>query len=156
MQNILFVCLGNIARSTMAEAMFHQMVQEAGLSAKIAVDSAGTSNWEVGNPPHPGTQGELFKHNIPFNWIKARQIKPKDFAWADYIITMDEQNVDDLMRKAPNKEAQQKIHMAYDILPGYEGKEIPDPWYSHRFDVTFDQLSETLPAWLNKIAKELD
>lgn len=79
MQNVLFVCLGNIARSTMAEAMFRQMVQQANLAQQIAVDSAGTSNWEVGKRPHPGTQEQLKQHDIPFDGIIARQITPADF-----------------------------------------------------------------------------
>ena len=70
MKNVLFVCLGNIARSTMAEALFTQMVAEEGLTDQIKIDSAGTSNEEMGNPPHPGTQKILKEHQIPFDWIR--------------------------------------------------------------------------------------
>ncbi|MCM0599703.1 low molecular weight protein-tyrosine-phosphatase [Periweissella fabalis] len=156
MKNILFVCLGNIARSTMAEAMFRQMVANNNLSHQITIDSAGTSDWEVGKHPHPGTQAELKKHHIPFDGIIARQITPSDFKWADYIITMDNQNVANLNRLAPDEESKHKIYMAYDILPDKQGTEIADPWYTQKFDVTFAELSETLPHWLTRIKNDLN
>lgn len=156
MKNILFVCLGNIARSTMAEAMFRQMVANEHLSTKINIDSAGTSDWEVGKRPHPGTQAQLNNHHIPFDGIVARQITPADFTWADYIITMDHQNVANLQEMAPDTVSQHKIHMAYDIFPAKAGTEIADPWYTQKFDTTFAELSETLPAWLTKIKTELN
>lgn len=156
MKNILFVCLGNIARSTMAEAMFRQMVAQEQLSVQIKIDSAGTSDWEVGKRPHPGTQAQLKQHHIPFDGIVARQITPADFKWADYIITMDHQNVANLMHMAPDTASQRKIHLAYDIIPAKAGTEIADPWYTQKFDTTFAELSETLPAWLTKIKAELN
>ncbi len=155
MKNVLFVCLGNIARSTMAEALFTQMVAEEGLTDQIKIDSAGTSNEEMGNPPHPGTQKILKEHQIPFDWIRARQIRPEDFEWADYIITMDQQNMRNLKRLAPSDDASAKIKLAYSILPSQADKEIQDPWYTRRFDVTYRELKETLPAWLVQIKADL-
>lgn len=151
MQNVLFVCLGNIARSTMAEAMFRKMIVDHNLTTQISVDSAGTSDWEVGKRPHPGTQAQLKHHHIPFDGIIARQITAADFKWADYIITMDHQNVIDLTAMAPDETSAKKIHLAYDILPEKKGTPIADPWYTQKFDVTYANLSETLPLWFEYI-----
>ncbi|MFL1695934.1 low molecular weight protein-tyrosine-phosphatase [Weissella kandleri] len=152
---VLFVCLGNIARSTMAEALFTQMVADEGLSAQIKIDSAGTSDEERGNPPHPGTQKVLRELNVPFDWIHARQIQVEDFKTADWIITMDHQNMATLKQRCP-AQLQTKIHLAYEILPDKQDQEIPDPWYTQRFDITYQQLMEVLPMWLqffkNKLA----
>lgn len=155
MQNILFVCLGNIARSTMAEAMFRQMVANEHLTDKISIDSAGTANWEMGKRPHPETQKQLIAHDIPFDGIIARQITTADFEWADYIITMDHQNVADLKALAPSPMAAKKIHLAFAIIPTKRNNEIADPWYTQRFDTTFYELSETLPLWLDKIKQNI-
>src|SRR5690554_5601609 len=96
MIRVLFVCLGNICRSPMAEAVFRHYVEEAGLSHRIEVDSAGTGDWHIGNPPHQGTRNILRKQQISYDGIKARQVNGEDFTSFDYIIAMDEQNLQDL------------------------------------------------------------
>lgn len=97
---ILFVCLGNICRSPMAEAMFTAMVAQAGLANQVVVDSAATSNEEVGNPAHPGTKKILAQHGLSSQGLVSRQITTADFYESDYIICMDENNRRDLQRIA--------------------------------------------------------
>ena len=133
--NVLFVCLGNICRSPMAESMFRQLVAKANLSHQIQVDSAGTTDYEEGKPPYPGARQTMEQHGLPTAGLVARPISQRDFAWADYIICMDNMNLAALQRMAPAGDLP-KIHLANELVPGQENEEIPDPWYTHRFEET--------------------
>lgn len=152
--NVLFVCLGNICRSPMAESMFRQLVNNAGLSAQIKVDSAATSSEEEGNGPHPGALKTMHQHHLPTTGLVSRPITAADFAWADYIICMDNMNMYNLKRVAPVDDIS-KIHLANEVVPGHETEEIPDPWYTHRFEDTYQSLARALPLWLDRIQGEL-
>lgn len=154
MQNVLFVCLGNICRSPMAEAMFQQLINQANLQTNIQTESVATSNWEEGNPPHPGAQHILAEHGLSIANHRSRPITTADYEQADWIITMDRQNVANLRELLPTNQ-HHKIHLAYDIIPAEVGKEIPDPWYSHNFALTYRQLAEVLPLWLAKVQESL-
>ncbi|ANZ59986.1 protein-tyrosine-phosphatase [Secundilactobacillus paracollinoides] len=149
MTNVLFVCLGNICRSPMAEALFKKLVADRGLADHYTIESRATSTEERGNPPHPGAQKTMTAHGLSFAGMHSEPISAADFDWADYIITMDSQNVFNLRRMAPSEADQRKIHLCMDILPDHVGQEIPDPWYTHRFEATYDALASTLPKWLS-------
>lgn len=151
---ILFVCLGNICRSAMAETMFKQMVSDAGLSDKITVDSAGTSDEEHGHPMHPGARRELKKHGMDGRGHHARQVNRQDFETADFIVGMDDMNMEDLKMMAP-KGSHAQIFAIFDLLPDMKGQAIPDPWYTHRFGDTYDSLATALPSWLDKCKEYL-
>ncbi|HJE27169.1 MAG TPA: low molecular weight phosphotyrosine protein phosphatase [Limosilactobacillus pontis] len=152
--NVLFVCLGNICRSPMAEAMFKQMVAEGGLSDQIHVDSAATSSEEEGNGPHPGAMKVMHRHHLSTAGLVSRPIASRDFAWADYIICMDNMNLYNLRRIAPVTDVG-KIHLANEPVPGKANTEIPDPWYTHRFEDTYQSMKTALPYWLDIIKKQL-
>ncbi|EOH91311.1 low molecular weight protein-tyrosine-phosphatase [Enterococcus pallens] len=147
MKSILFVCMGNICRSPMAEAIFRDQFNQREESEKFHVDSAATSRWEVGNPPHRGTQKILNAHNISTKGMYARQVTSEDFYQSDVVIGMDRENVEDLLRLAPAG-TQEKIHLYLDLVPGKEGQGIPDPWYTGDFDETYRLINEGLPYWL--------
>lgn len=97
--NVIFVCLGNICRSPMAEAVFQHLVHEAGLADKFHIDSAGTGSWHIGEKAHRGTRAILQEHGIVYNG-RARQVTGQDMADPQtYIITMDQSNSNDLRRQ---------------------------------------------------------
>lgn len=135
MKKIIFVCLGNICRSPMAEFVMKDMLREQGLQGEVEIISRATSGWEHGNPMHRGTQTELKRQGVPFDREKTSlQITTQDFYDADMLIAMDESNYEDLMAIAPG-ETKEKVSM---LLPAG----IPDPWYSGDFAGTYDLVRE--------------
>lgn len=131
---VLFVCLGNICRSPMAEAVFQNLVDDAGLSGRITVDSAGTSAYHVGEPAHPGTRRVLSHHGIHYEG-RARQIKPEDaVTGSTYLIAMDTENLDDLRRRFGDLPS---IHRLLDYATHTSVHDIPDPYYSDNFDYVY-------------------
>lgn len=145
MKKVLFVCLGNICRSPMAEALFNKTFKEKQLP--LIADSAGTSGWEAGNPAHPGTQKILREHGVASTGLISRKITRQDFITADYIIGMDEQNVRDLKQIAPAG-TKEKIYLYLSIVPKIKNKTIPDPWYTGDFEETYDLITQGIPEWL--------
>lgn len=151
MQHILFVCLGNICRSPMAEAIFNQLIKERHLTDQFTAASVATSPEEEGNHPHPGALKTMRAHGLDASQHRSRPITAADFAWADVIITMDHSNVYNLQRLAPTDADREKIKLCLDILPGRTGEAIDDPWYTHKFELTYQELAEALPAWLDQL-----
>ncbi|AYG01288.1 low molecular weight protein-tyrosine-phosphatase [Lactococcus allomyrinae] len=134
MEKILFVCLGNICRSPMAEFVMKDLVLKAGRNDEFHIESRATSSWEHGNPIHPGTKNIFVEKNIKFDNQKvSQQISKADFECFDYIIAMDDSNVDDLKKVAPVN-AQNKITMLLD-------DSVPDPWHTGNFEETYRLIS---------------
>ena len=116
---VIFVCLGNICRSPMAEAMFKKMVAEAGLTDQITIGSAGTSNIAEGSPADSRTKAILDKYHIKDDGMIARQLQDRDYYDADYIIAMDQMNVRDAKDMAPAG-LENKVHGIFKATPGKE------------------------------------
>jgi len=151
MMRVLFVCLGNICRSPMAEGLFKKMINDQGLDDCIEVESRATSTYEIGRPPHPRTQAILSREGASLFDKRAKQISSNDFDSFDLIIGMDRKNIFDL-KQMTNKHLN-KIYLFRDIDPNALGQDVPDPYYSGRYEETFELISKTLPLWLEKLKK---
>ena len=151
MMKVLFVCLGNICRSPMAEAIYRTEIAKRKLDWQI--DSAATSSWEVGHSAHPGTQKKLRQVGLSSEGLISRQITEADFTKFDWIIGMDESNVENLHGLAPaNTTAKIRSYMS--VVPGKETEEVPDPYYTGDFEETYQLLQEGIPYWLESISSE--
>ncbi len=128
-KRILFVCLGNIVRSPLAENMFRSLAQQAGVGHKYEVDSAGTGAWHVGEPPDPRMVRVAARHGLRYGG-RARQFARQDFERFDLIVPMDADNRAFLLSKARTAEQEAKIHMLREFDPqGGPRSPVPDPYY---------------------------
>jgi len=152
MIRVLFVCLGNICRSPMAEAVLRHKAALRGLQGDIQVDSAGTGNWHIGKPPHEGTLRQLKLHGISSEGLIARQMQTQDFKQFDYIICMDDSNEQNL-RKLPGGE-EAEILKFMDLLPDEPLREVPDPYFTGNFEETYRLIDLGCEVLLDKIVSE--
>lgn len=152
MVRVLFVCLGNICRSPMAEAVFQHKVNQAGLSDQIVVDSAGTGGWHVGETAHSGTLRELAKNQIPYDG-RARQFSRADFENFDYILAMDYENLHHVKSKQP-KDSTAVVKLFLEYADGVTEKEVPDPYYVGGFDRVYQLVENASEGLLKAIRAE--
>ncbi|MFQ5399042.1 MAG: low molecular weight protein-tyrosine-phosphatase [Anaerolineae bacterium] len=148
---VLFVCLGNICRSPMAEAVFREMVKEAGLSAAISVDSAGTGSWHVGERAHRGTRKVLAKHDISYDG-RARQVRHEDItAVNSYIIAMDQSNLLELQHRFGRHP---RMHLLLDFATHTNIHDVPDPYYSGNFEIVYELVQDGCRGLLATIRQQ--
>ncbi len=126
---LCFVCLGNIVRSPLAENLFRQLADQAGLESKYQVESAGTGDWHVGDPPDSRMRRVAARHGLVYNG-RARQFRREDFERFDWIIPMDRENLDHLRRIARSPDDRAKLHPLRTFDPqGNPRLAVPDPYY---------------------------
>lgn len=125
---VLFVCLGNICRSPLAEAAFRKVSKAAGRAIR-EINSAGTGNWHDGEMPDPRAIEVGARHGAPIHDLRARQVKAEDFENFTHIIALDTSNLRDLKAIAPSS-ALDRISLLMDHVPGREGTDVADPYFS--------------------------
>jgi len=133
---VLFVCMGNICRSPMAEAVFRHLVAEAGLADRFAIASVGTGPWHVGKPPHHGTLALLAQRGVDHGGKRAAQLVVADFDRYDYIVAMDEENLADMSQL--HRPAGGRARLLLDFAPETGEREVPDPYYTGGFDYVYE------------------
>lgn len=150
MIKILFICHGNICRSTMSQFVFQDMVNKQGLAPYFHIDSAATSREEIGNGPHYGTIQKMKEVGIPIIPHRARQITKKDYREFDYIIGMDSWNMRNINRII-GSDPEGKVHMLLDYSDN--PRDIADPWYTGNFDRTYEDVVEGCEGFLEWLLK---
>ena len=150
---ILFVCLGNICRSPLAEIALREETARRGLDVQI--DSAGTGDWHVGDPPDPRSIAVAARHGSDASLLRARQVPPDDFERFDWIIAMDRQNFADLQSLAPAN-AKAELRLALDVIDQRKGEGVADPYHGDdaAFERTWAEVTAIAMAMVDEIAAQ--
>jgi len=146
MTKVLFICHGNICRSTMAESVFTDMVNKLGLSDEFMINSAATSTEEIGNGPHRGTVAKLRAVGIPVVPHRARQMTRADYDNYDYIIGMDSYNIRNMGRICGG-DPYGKFYRMLEFTGSL--RDVADPWYTGDFDQTYNDIVAGLKGFLD-------
>lgn len=152
-KSVLFVCLGNICRSPLAEAAFSAEAARIGLD--VEVESAGTGDWHVGHPPDRRARAVALRNGIDIGHLRARQVNSEDFRRFDHIVALDTHNLADLRRLQP-PDAHAELSLLLDHVPGREGRPVADPYHGDDsdFDVAWADVTEGARALARRIAAE--
>jgi len=156
MIKVLFVCMGNICRSPTAEGVFTQMVKQAGNRTQIYIDSAGTHDYNIGKSPDSNSQISAQKRGIDLSNLRARQVIQADLVEFDYILAMDQANLNILWSLCPTGQ-EHKLHLFLDFAPELKMREVPDPYkggYSG-FEQVLDLIEAASKGLLTAIRQQL-
>src|SRR5512146_2908735 len=153
--SILFCCMGNICRSPTAEAVFRHYVEKAGLAERIHIDSAGTHGYHVGDAPDARTQRAARQRGYDMSRLRGRQVEAGDFMHFDYVLAMDEANLDILRRLRPHN-AQGHLGLFLEFAEHHREREVPDPYYggADGFERVLDMVEDAAHGLLQHIRQE--
>lgn len=152
---VIFICMGNICRSPTAEAVFRHYVESAGLSGHIAIDSAGTHDYHIGDPPDLRTQRAAQQRGFDMSALRGRQVEPGDFHRFDYVLAMDKANLAILQRLAPQGSTTQ-AQLFLEYAHHHAEREVPDPYYggADGFERVLDMVEDAAQGLLQEIRQK--
>ncbi|MCW2921127.1 MAG: protein tyrosine phosphatase [Thermoleophilia bacterium] len=160
--SVLMVCMGNICRSPMAEAVFRDLVQADGLVEHVRIDSAGTHSYHLGNEPHPETQAELARRGVAVGDQRSRLVTPADLEAFDFVVAMDHANLAELRTIAHQLGGEDAIDAELSLLlehaqelPGERVDEVPDPYYVGGYDRVYDLVHAGCEGLLDRVRRRL-
>lgn len=156
MIKVLFVCTGNICRSPTAEGVFRALVAAEGLSAQVMTDSAGTHAYHVGEPPDQRSAATARKRGIDLADLRARKLRPADFAEFDLLLAMDRSHLQTLNQLCPEG-AQDRVRLFLSFAPHLGLRDVPDPYYGagDGFERVFDMIEAGARGVLDHIGTKL-
>jgi protein-tyrosine phosphatase len=151
---VLFVCMGNICRSPTAEAVFRRYVEQAGLLDHIQIDSAGTHDYHIGDAPDARTQRAAKQRGYDMSNLRGRQAEAGDFTRFDYVLAMDEANLDILQRLRP-RDAQSHLGLFLQFAERHSEREVPDPYYggADDFERVLDMVEDAANGLLQHVRR---
>lgn len=150
--SVLFVCLGNICRSPLAEAAFRAEAERLGLDVEI--DSAGTGDWHIGHPPDRRAAAVALRNGLDISGLRARQVSAEDFRRFDHIVALDVQNLADLAAMRP-ADGKAELSLLLDHVPGREGEAVADPYYGEdaHFDIAWTEVTAGAQGLARRLAE---
>jgi protein-tyrosine phosphatase len=153
---VLFVCMGNICRSPTAEGVFRKLLADARLEDRVRVDSAGTTGFHEGAPPDARALKAASARGFDLGGIRARRVVPEDFEAYDLILAMDEENLAELQRAAP-EEARARLRLLLEYAPAAPQTSVPDPYYGGKngFEQVLDLVTDACAGLIEDLRRRL-